>query len=161
MKKKSIIIDEFHHKELAKISKTFGSQYGNLIESMIQYFKRTGINPLEAINENPATLVKVLDKRIISFIRAQERDILKPFRNEVYQYSTEQKIQYDHLAGWVKDAIKTINEYDSSRTNLIVQELKNIETKLNKQQNAIIVIAKLIDVKNKSGIQGKIKSIFK
>ena len=121
MKKKSILIKEFHHKELVKISRTFGSQYGDLIESMILYFKKTGINPIEAINENPAAMVKVLDKRIVSFLKVQERDILKPLRNEVYQYSSEQKEQFSNLSKWVKDAVIKINDFDKNRTKYITK----------------------------------------
>ena len=161
MKKKSILIKEFHHKELVKISKTFGSQYGDLIESMILYFKKTGINPVEAINENPATMVKVLDKRIVSFLKVQERDILKPLRNEVYQNSKEQKEQFSNLSKWVKDAIIKINDFDKNRTFQIINEVEKLEKKMNQQQKAFIEIAELIDTKNKSGIQETLKSLFK
>jgi len=167
MKKKSILIKEFHHKELVKISKTFGSQYGDLIESMILYFKKTGINPVEAINENPAAMVKVLDKRIVSFLKVQERDILKPLRNEVYQNSKEQKEQFLNLSKWVKEAIIKINDFDSNRTKDITkelgklkEELNKVERKIYKQQEAFIEIAQLIDAKNKSGIKGTLKSLF-
>ncbi|AUC84913.1 hypothetical protein CW731_06230 [Polaribacter sp. ALD11] len=161
MKKKSILIKEFHHKELVKISKTFGSQYGDLIESMILYFKKTGINPVEAINENPAAMVKVLDKRIVSFLKVQERDILKPLRNEVYQNSKEQKEQFSNLSKWVKDAIIKINDFDKNRTFQIINEVEKLEKKLIQQQKAFIEIAELIDTKNKSGIQETLKSLFK
>ena len=161
MKKKSILIKEFHHKELVKISKTFGSQYGDLIESMILYFKKTGINPIEAINENPATMVKVLDKRIVSFLKVQERDILKPLRNEVYQNSKEQKEQFSNLSEWVKDAIIKINDFDKNRTFQIINEVEKLEKKMNQQQKDFIEIAELIDTKNKSGIQETLKSLFK
>ena len=161
MKKKSILIKEFHHKELVKISKTFGSQYGDLIESMILYFKKTGINPVEAINENPATMVKVLDKRIVSFLKVQERDILKPLRNEVYQNSKDQKEQFSNLSEWVKDAIIKINDFDKNRTYQIINEVEKLEKKLNQQQKAFIEIAELIDTKNKSGIKETLKSLFK
>jgi hypothetical protein len=160
MKKKSILIKEFHHKELVKISKTFGSQYGDLIESMILYFKKTGINPVEAINENPAAMVKVLDKRIVSFLKVQERDILKPLRNEVYQNSKEQKEQFSNLSKWVKDAVIKINDFDKNRTFQIINEVEKLEKKLNQQQKAFIEIAQLIDTKNKSGIKGTLKSLF-
>jgi len=160
MKKKSILIKEFHHKELVKISKTFGSQYGDLIESMILYFKKTGINPVEAINENPAAMVKVLDKRIVSFLKVQERDILKPLRNEVYQYSSEQKKQFNDLSIWIKEVIVKLNNFDKERTKLILGELDKLNKKISQQQKAFIEIAELIDLKNKSGIQNKIKNLF-
>ena len=167
MAKKSILIKEFHHKELVKISKTFGSQYGDLIESMIIYFKKTGINPVEAINENPAAMVKVLDKRIVSFLKVQERDILKPLRSEVFQQAKEQKEQFSTLLKWVQDSIIKINNFDRDRTITLTEELDKLKGELNKvnrkihkQQEAFMEIADLIDTKNKSGIKGTLKSIF-
>ena len=167
MAKKSILIKEFHHKELVKISKTFGSQYGDLIESMIIYFKKTGINPVEAINENPAAMVKVLDKRIVSFLKVQERDILKPLRSEVFQHAKEQKEQFSTLLKWVQESIIKINNFDRDRTITLTKELDKLKGELNKvnrkihkQQEAFMEIADLIDTKNKSGIKGTLKSIF-
>lgn len=167
MAKKSILIKEFHHKELVTISKTFGSQYGDLVGSMIIYFKKTGINPVEAINENPAAMVKVLDKRIVSFLKVQERDILKPLRSEVFQQAKEQKEQFSTLLKWVQDSIIKINNFDRDRTITLTEELDKLKGELNKvnrkihkQQEAFMEIADLIDSKNKSGIKGTLKSIF-
>lgn len=161
MKKKSILIKEFHHKELVKISRAFGLQYGNLVESMISYFKKTGINPNEAINENPSAQIKALDKRIVSFLKVQERDILKPIRNEVYQYSLDQIKEISKLNSWVKKAIVQLDKNNSNRHDKISNLLVKQESKLQKQEQAILLIAKLLDENNKTGIQGKLKSIFK
>ncbi len=160
MKKKSILIKEFHHKELVKISKVFGVPYSDLVQSMILYFKKTGINPVEAINENPATMVKALDKRIVSFLKVQERDILKPLRSESYQYSNEQKKQFQDLSKWIKEVIIKLNNYEKNRTEIVTSKLDKIEKKLKHQQEAFILMANLIDTKNKSGIKGALKSIF-
>ncbi|OCK44207.1 hypothetical protein BA195_05855 [Tenacibaculum soleae] len=167
MKKKSIIIDEFHHKELVKISNVFGAKYGDFTESMILYFKKTGINPLETTNDNPATMIKVLDKRIVSFLKVQERDILKPLRNEIFEYSAEQKKQYENLSKWIQDAIIKVNKFDSERTQttnqklkIISQKIEDIEKNMKKEQEAIYTICELIDQKNKSGLKGKLNSIF-
>ena len=73
--KKSIIINQIAHKELTKLSESLRMKYGNLIEAMIFYFKRTGIDPKDEIKNNPSIMVKALDKRIISFLKVQERDI--------------------------------------------------------------------------------------
>ena len=54
MNKKSILIDEKSHKELSKLSESLGLNYGTLVQEMIYYFKKTGINPKEAENKNPS-----------------------------------------------------------------------------------------------------------
>ncbi len=160
MKKKSIIINEFHHKDLVKLSNVFGMQYGGLVENMILYFKKTGINPMDAINENPSVMVKTLDKRIVSFLKVQERDILKPLRQEVYVYSEAQKKGFIKLTDWIESVIIKIDQVDKDRTKFVASEIKKQNEKQIKIQQAIVELSQLIDTKNKSGIQGKIKNLF-
>ena len=167
MKKKSIIINQNAHKELSKLSESLRMQYGSLVEAMILYFKRTGIDPKDALNQNPSVMVKALDKRIVSFMKVQERDILKPLRNEVYQYSVELKKQFNDLkeevnefSKWNQDVVIKINNFDRNRTKLILEEIRELNLNFKKQQEAIVEIAKLIDLKDKSSIQGKLKTLF-
>ena len=91
MTKKSIIIDEKAHTELGKLSESLRMNLGVLIQEMIYYFKKTGIDPKDAVNKNPALMVAALDKRIVSFLKVQERDILKPLRQDVFNYQNAQK----------------------------------------------------------------------
>ncbi|MBW2961956.1 BfmA/BtgA family mobilization protein [Mesonia aestuariivivens] len=168
MKKKSIIIDDFHHKELMKISKVYGAKYGDFVQAMILYFKKTGINPLETANDNPAELIKVLDKRIVSFMRVQERDILKPMRNEAFTYSKDQNTNFNNLQGWVKDAIVKVNKFDEARSKklsdgfkAILKDINRVEVEVKKQQEALHLICEYLDQKNKSGFKAKFNSIFK
>ncbi|TQI71424.1 hypothetical protein JM79_2357 [Gramella sp. Hel_I_59] len=153
MAKKSILISAYHHKELAKLSEAFGYSYYKLVEEMITYFKKTGINPLDSKNENPSKAVRELDKRLISFIRIQERDILKPLRQEVYDYSQEQKHEIQNSYKILIEELSRIDRYERERANTALAEIK-------KQRKAVIAIAKLIDAKNKSGILSKINNLF-
>ena len=41
---------------------------GALIQEMIYYFKKTGIDPKDAVNKDPSLMVAALDKRIVSFL---------------------------------------------------------------------------------------------
>ena len=171
MQKKSIIIDEKAHAELGKLSESLRMNFGALIQEMIYYFKKTGIDPQDAVNKNPALMVSALDKRIVSFLKVQERDILKPLRQDVFEY---QKIQKDDNAKLITalnkilsqhaervaeirknnlENLNLINSNDKSRTLLINSELE-------KSRQAITVLCQLMDEKNKSGAIDKIKSIF-
>jgi len=145
--------------------------YGSLVEEMIYYFKKTGIDPKDAVNKNPSIMVATLDKRIVSFMKVQERDILIPLRKEVNDYQNLQKEETTKLINSINrflnhhkleleefrknhsDEIQKITKKDDEKMKLL-----NIE--LNKQRNAIIKICELIDDKNKSGTIDKIKSIF-
>lgn len=151
--KKSIIINHNFHKELKKLSQAFNIPIGQLTEHMILYFKKTGINPKNAINENPSVMVKALDKRIVSFLKVQERDILKPMKNELYTYSKNQNETIEKLTYSLKILLAKMNTADKERTSLVTQELS-------KHESSIIAIAQNLDPKNKTGLTDQIKSIF-
>lgn len=171
MTKKSIIIDEKAHVELGKLSESLRMNLGALIQEMIYYFKKTGIDPKDAVNKNPALMVAALDKRIVSFLKVQERDILKPLRQDVFNYQNAQKEeiskliisinklldQHSERTTEIKKAhlenLNKINSNDGERTKMIISELQ-------KNRQAILLICKLLDDKNKSGTLDKIKSLF-
>jgi hypothetical protein len=154
MIKKSIIINQKYHKDLRQLSQALNLPLGTLVEHMILYFKKTGIDPKDASNKNPSVMVKALDKRIVSFLKVQERDILKPMRNEVYLYSKEQQEKIENLTLSLKELLDKMNGADKDRTQLVQQELI-------KQQNSILAIAQNLDPKNRSGLTNQIKDIFK
>jgi hypothetical protein len=171
MAKKSIIIDEKAHSELGKLSENLRMNFGVLIQEMIYYFKKTGIDPKEAVNKNPALMVAALDKRIVSFLKVQERDILKPLRQDVFEY---QKIQKDDNTKLITAINKILNQHSERTAEIKKNHLENfnlinsndnsrtklMNSELEKNRQAIIVLCQLIDDKNKSGALEKIKSIF-
>lgn len=171
MTKKSIAIEEKPHSELIKLAKALNMNLGALIHEMIYYFKKTGIDPKDAVNKDPSAMVTALDKRIVSFMKVQERDILKPLRQDVFNYQNLQKIEIDKLKDLIEiqiskqtensnaakkmylENINKINNFDSERTKLVKAEL-------DKTQKAIIQLCELIDEKNKSGTIDKIKALL-
>ncbi|MGP1994061.1 BfmA/BtgA family mobilization protein [Zobellia laminariae] len=153
MSKKSILISDYHHKELKKLSEALGLSYYKLVEEMITYFKKTGINPQESKNESPARALKELDKRMVSFLKVQERDILKPLRQEVYNYSKEQNHEIQKTSDTVIEVLNKMNTNETQRANTMLEEIK-------KQRMVALSIAKLLDAKNKSGLLSKINTIF-
>ena len=171
MAKKSIIIDPKAHSELTKLSESLRMNYGTLVQEMIYYFKKTGIDPKNAVNSNPSVMVAALDKRIVSFLKVQERDILKPLRQDVFNY---QKMQNEEI-GKLIDSINNLTKQNSERTSAVmkayadnmskIQSTENsrtnlVNSELEKNRKAILVLCQLIDDKNKSGALDKIKSIF-
>lgn len=153
MKKKSIIISGKHHKELTNLCEAYGSSLYKLVEEMIIYFKRTGINPKDYKNDNPSILIKTVDKRIVSYFTVQERDILKPMRLEVSNNSKKNLEEIKKISTQVDDLFQQvkkekINSYDELKT-----QIKN-------QKKAFYVLAQLIDQKNKSGIVQSLNKIF-
>ena len=171
MQKKSIIIDEKAHAELGKLSESLRMNFGTLIQEMIYYFKKTGIDPKDAVNKNPALMVSALDKRIVSFLKVQERDILKPLRQDVFNYQQAQKEDISKIVNGLNIVIKQHAERTSKITNAYSDHMSRIQTmdtartkqineELEKSRKAILVLCQLMDEKNKSGAIDKIKSIF-
>lgn len=172
MTKKSILINEKPHKELAKLSESLGLNYGTLVEEMIYYFKKTGIDPKDAVNKDPSAMVIALDKRIVSFMKVQERDILKPLRQDVFNYQNSQKIEIDKLKNLIEEQIskqsesstitkKNYVEYMNKINNFDSERTKLVKSKLEESKNAIVLLCELLDDKNKSGAIDKIKTLFK
>lgn len=171
MTKKSVLINPKAHLELKKLSESLNLNYGLLVEEMVYYFKKTGIDPKDAVNKNPSLMVAALDKRIVSFMKVQERDILKPLRQEVFNYQNLQtegisKLtnlindllnQHSEITGEIKKAylanMSSISKSDERRTNLI-------NTELEKNRAAILTICQLFDKENKSGIIDKVKTLL-
>ena len=50
---------------------------------MIQYFKATKADPRDPKADNPTDAIKALDRRLVSFIRQQEKEQLRPIADEL------------------------------------------------------------------------------
>ncbi|WP_051935874.1 BfmA/BtgA family mobilization protein [Salegentibacter sp. Hel_I_6] len=154
MKNKSIQIQEKHHKDLQKLSESLGQSYGKLVEKMILYFKRTGIDPDDLKNESPSHKIQQLDKRLVSFLKVQERDILKPLRQETYEY-------YQNYDKTLKDAKANINKNLGLLDNNSEIRANHILKELAKQRKALITLSEHLDPANKKGLKTVFQNIFK
>lgn len=154
MKNKSIQIQEKHHKELKKLSESLGQSYGKLVEKMILYFKRTGIDPDDLKNESPSHKIQQLDKRLVSFLKVQERDILKPLRQETYDYYQKLDKTFEEAKSHINKNIAQVDKNSKIRTNIVLKELA-------KQQEALVSICENLDPKNKKGLKTSFTKIFK
>lgn len=153
MTKKSILISAYHHKELKKLSEAYNLSFYKLVEEMIIYFKKTGINPTDPKNENPSKGLRELDKRLVSFLKVQERDILKPLRQEVYNYSKELSEENKETRQLLIKVLNDFNQYEINRASKVLNEVQT-------QRKAILTLAQLMDSKNKAGWVTKIKETF-
>lgn len=112
MKSKSILIDYKSHKDLKKLAKEHNRGIGQFTVEMIVYFRKTGTDP-QVINGKSATeMIKVIDRRIVSFFKTQEADILYPMQNKIHE-----------------NGVKT-----EQLLNQLIEELKRIFSKI-KQNN--------------------------
>ncbi|MEM1258945.1 MAG: BfmA/BtgA family mobilization protein [Bacteroidota bacterium] len=83
MRKKSIIINERSHKELKKLALEHRRPIGKFTEEMILFFQKTGTDPQAIKGKNASEMIKVVDRRIVSFFKTQESEILYPIHKQL------------------------------------------------------------------------------
>ena len=75
-----------------ELSKQYDMNKGEFLSTMVKYFKETKADPRDPKPVDVKVLenrIIAADKRIISFIKTQEKEILKPMRNEIDQIVKE------------------------------------------------------------------------
>lgn len=83
MKYKTISVDEETFKQFEKLAGQYELSNKGLIEAMLKYFHATKSDPRSPREVNIVEAIKALDKRIIGFMKTQERDLLKPMATEI------------------------------------------------------------------------------
>ncbi|RXG16553.1 BfmA/BtgA family mobilization protein [Leeuwenhoekiella aestuarii] len=174
MTKKSILISAHYHKALKKLSETYNLSFYKMVEEMINYFSKTGIDPSKPKNESPTRALKELDKRLISFIKAQERDILKPIRSEVYNYTKQLHFQIKALESESSKKFIAIDESSKNRSNAVLKQISmlialneenvskqsEILEELKYQRKVTTAIVLHLNEKSESTVFNKLKQIF-
>lgn len=94
--RKSLSVSEGTHRQLARLGEKFDLSHKDLIGAMVQFFIVTKADPRDTKADVPDVALKKLtekvdglDKRMIGFIRAQEKDLLKPILAEVRAMHTQ------------------------------------------------------------------------
>lgn len=80
---KSIDVSVETHDQLSRLAESYGLTNKGLVEAMLQYFKATKADPRDPKTDNPTDAIKALDRRLISFIRQQEKEQLRPIRDDL------------------------------------------------------------------------------
>jgi hypothetical protein len=94
--RKSLSVSAGTHQQLERLGDKFGLSHKDLIAVMAQYFTVTKVDPRDTKADVPdvalkkvAQKVDTLDKRLIGFIREQEKELLKPILSEVRAMRTQ------------------------------------------------------------------------
>lgn len=80
---KSIDVDPDAYEAFRTLAKSYNMTSKDLFGAMVQYFRATKADPRDAKADNPTDAIKALDKRLISFIREQEKKILRPLSDDM------------------------------------------------------------------------------
>jgi len=94
--RKSLSVSAGTHQQLERLGTKFGLSHKDLIAVMAQYFTLTKTDPRDVKADVPDVALKKLtekvdglDKRLIGFIREQEKELLKPILSEVKAMRTQ------------------------------------------------------------------------
>ncbi|MFD2574602.1 BfmA/BtgA family mobilization protein [Spirosoma soli] len=94
--RKSISVSAGTHQQLERLGEKLGLSHKDLIAAMVQYFSVTKADPRDPKADAPSVALKKmadkvdgLDKRLIGFIREQEKELLKPILSEVRATRTQ------------------------------------------------------------------------
>lgn len=63
---------------IARLAKKFDMSLVDFMEAMAKYFEVTGVNPKDQVILSPAEEIKKLRDTLVSFMRKQENDFIKP-----------------------------------------------------------------------------------
>ncbi|WP_437824820.1 BfmA/BtgA family mobilization protein [Tenacibaculum mesophilum] len=108
--KKSIIISERGHKELKKLASDHNRSIGGFTEEMILFFKKTGTDPRIIKGKSTTEMIKVIDRRIVSFFKTQEADILYPMRQQIQDNGDMTKELFEKLIQNLNKIFQKIKE---------------------------------------------------
>jgi hypothetical protein len=63
---------------IARLAKKFDMSLVDFLDAMAKYFEVTGVNPKDQVILSPADEIKKLRDTLVSFMRKQENDFIKP-----------------------------------------------------------------------------------
>ncbi len=139
--RKSLAVSLGTHQQLERLGDKLGLSNKELISVMVQFFAVTKLDPRYPKADSPDVILKkltdkvdALDKRMIGFIREQEKELLKPILSEVRTMRTQieqssgsgDAITPDHLEEQltgVVEAVQTLMRL-SFRTALVDNALR-------------------------------------
>ena len=79
----TLSVDRTTADELGRMASSYGLSKKGLLVAMLQYFKATKADPRDPKADNPTDAIKALDRRLVSFIKQQEKEQLRPIKDEL------------------------------------------------------------------------------
>lgn len=76
--------------EFERLANSYGLTNKALLEAMVSYFKVTKADPRDPKADNPTDAIKALDKRLVSFIKEQEKKLLIPMKEAVFSIASSE-----------------------------------------------------------------------
>lgn len=83
-KYKTVNASEHDFANFEQLANAYGLNNTALFAAMVNYFKVTKADPRDPKADNPTDAIKALDKRLVSFIKEQEKKILLPMKEAIF-----------------------------------------------------------------------------
>lgn len=88
IKYKTVSIGEATFDEFERMADSYGLTNKGLVEAMLNYFRATKADPRDPKTDNPTDAIKALDRRLVGFIKEQEKKILLPMKEAVFEIAS-------------------------------------------------------------------------
>ena len=105
---KTINANESDFTEFERLADSYGLSNTALIAAMVNYFKVTKADPRDPKADNPTDAIKALDKRLISFIKEQEKKTLHPMKEALFDLASSEGATRKHELRIVNANVKKI-----------------------------------------------------
>jgi hypothetical protein len=126
-KEKSIRFPLLVHNELLKLSEKFGRSQRQLFMQMVEYFYRSGKDPLDVGDEQLKKTLSRNHDAYVSFIKSQEKVLLIPMRTEMERMIKNQEQIVSFFNEQVLKANKSLLEHQQVQTKDINESAKIIK----------------------------------
>ena len=89
-KYKTVNASEHDFAVFEQLANSYGLSNTALFAAMVTYFKVTKADPRDPKSDNPTDAIKALDKRLVSFIKEQEKKLLIPMKEAVFNIASSE-----------------------------------------------------------------------
>ena len=131
---------------IARLAKKFDMSLVDFLDAMAKYFEITGLNPKDQVVLSPAEELKKLRDTLVSFMRKQENDFIKPTFGKMdtliarfVKYIEEEAPKNAYTEGQSKFKNVVTSSKIATGDNKETQENENINGGLNSEQYKILL----------------------
>lgn len=89
-KYKTVNASEHDFASFEQLANAYGLTNTALFAAMVNYFKVTKADPRDPKADNPTDAIKALDKRLVSFIKEQEKKLLIPMKEAIFNIASSE-----------------------------------------------------------------------
>lgn len=107
-KYKTVNANEHDFAQFEQLATAYSLSHTALFSAMVSYFRVTKADPRDPKADNPTDAIKALDKRLVSFIKEQEKKTLHPMKEALFDLASSEGATRKHELRIVNNNIKKI-----------------------------------------------------